>query len=121
MKGQIVPGNHAVGQGFLVFETEDGTHHEITNCFSASIENDMRERHNPFIVEMRPTGDRTIQAEFRVSGFTIDDKPPAKKDYDVDAEAVEDYVEITEFGQEPGEGRKLPALPERTDGVGWPE
>lgn len=119
MKGQIVPGNRSAGQGFLVYEAEDGTHHEITNCFRADGEPLRGEyvhygEHSMFIP--RPPVERVINAEFRVSEYTMDDTRPAKQDYDYEATVVEDAGELPSRQRElPAPSRELPG------GVGWPE
>ena len=104
MKGQIVPS----ATGFLAFESEDGRHHEITNCFSASIENVADYANFGHIMERVPTGERRIHAEFRVTQFVVDENPP-KKDYDYDAEVVEEPPELPEGGKF------------LTSGPGWPD
>jgi hypothetical protein len=111
MKGQIVPGDPG---HMLAFETEDGEKHAITNVTAASMERRMGHGyHYPlgFMQDGPPLGWR-ITADFEVSEYRLNDHDTEQYDFDAEAEEIVDPHEL------PG---SLPALPESTDGVGWPD
>ena len=87
MKGQIVPG----GPGKpVVFETQDGEHHEITNCLVARMSPIERQRLTYIDDLFPPPREYEMHAEFRLTEFTI----KRDKGYDYDAEAFEEADEI---------------------------